>query len=55
MTTGVPAGEYFFDMFVTYRADSYSNGLGGTSTNAERRMKLLYGKLTVEGRVTLDV
>lgn len=52
-TVGIPSGQYYFDMFVTYRAKVYN--MSGSTTDSERRMKLLYGTISVEGRVTQDV
>jgi hypothetical protein len=53
-TEGLTPGTYYYDMFVTYNASVYSLTTGNTSTEV-RRFKLIYGKLTVEGRVTENV
>jgi len=54
LTAGIPQGELYYDLFVTYRAPIYDLTTG-VESSTERRSKILTGKITVEGRVTKDV
>lgn len=53
-TVQIPAGVYYYDLFVTYLASVYDM-TSGTESTTEKRMKLMQGRIEVEGRVTLDV
>lgn len=53
-TAELTPGKYAYDMFVTYSASVYDLN-NGTELQTERRFRLVYGSLYVEGRVTKDV
>src|SRR5690606_12658703 len=53
-TKSLPAGNYFYDLFVTYR-DSYQDVVTGDMINATRLAKIMYGRMAVHGRVTQNV
>jgi hypothetical protein len=54
LTSTIPHGELYYDLFTTYRAPVYDL-TSGVESSTERRAKILTGKITVEGRVTKDV
>lgn len=53
-TGQIPPGQYFYDLFVTYR-DSYQDVVTGDMINATRLAKIMYGRMVVNGKVTKNV
>lgn len=53
-TKDVPPGNYFYDLFVTYR-DQFQDPATGEMMNSTRLAKIMYGRMAVRARVTRNL
>lgn len=53
-TKDVPAGNYFYDLFVTYR-DQFQDPATGEMMNTTRLSKIMYGRMNIRARITKNI